>query len=337
MALHTKRFFLLLGVLLLILSLSACGGKKEKSEKEILADIKLEDYYLSGDYGLEVKSHTIDKRQTNAEDKTDYVWFSLTASNNEFEYYAGYEMMYVLYNDGWRLEDIDIFDQGYEVSDYDSISQDNADLIVAEGGYDDYDYLYRENRYNQVDFYYTASTLLNYLKTDYSIRVSYTFRPEFGWGTPKVEEDVSDYHLELVGTWKSSEYDMDLTINVLSVEKTGSHDYDMTFTCEFINADIDVGSWRHTEERNTFVQDTPITVNIHEEISTWNGEILTKYRVDDFALTASDGRSHTFDLYVFAGKEEGGLTAWSSQMMGYGYGIAWCEWQPVFFEPIQEI
>ena len=74
-----------------------------KSEADIRVDIQKEDRCFS-DYSLKIKSSTITKRQTNQDDKTDYVWVELTAENDAFTYQAEYELMYVLYNDGWLLE-----------------------------------------------------------------------------------------------------------------------------------------------------------------------------------------------------------------------------------------
>ena len=319
-------------VLLLLMMLTSCSGPSAKSESEILLDIQYQDNYFS-DYNLAIDSSTITKRQTNQKDKTDYVWIELTAANDDFTYYAEYELMYVLYNDGWLLENYTISHQEYEVRDYESISQVNADGIVAENGYDEYTYLYKNNSYNQVDFYYSASTSEMFLRTDYAIQVSYTFRPNSGWSNPKVDVQLLNYYPDLVGTWKSNDYDMDLTLNVLSLEKTSDRDYDLTFTCEFTNASIDgSGKWsiQRFEARHTYIQDTPITINIHlqtnvNNVQTWNG--------DDFELTATDGTSHQFELFIFIGGQ-GGLHSWNTNKSADGCGIGWCEWQPLFFEKI---
>lgn len=206
MPLHTKKFFLLIGVLLLILSLSACGGKKEKSEKEILADIKLEDYYLSGDYGLEVKSHTIDKRQTNAEDKTDYVWFSFEAENDEFTYHASCELTYVLYNDGWMLETVEYMDGLAEAKDYDPFSGEELDAVIieeAESNLAEWEFREKFVNTNWIDYFFTGKTVMdNFLRTTYDIRISYAYAPETGWSKQNFAETVIAHELgDITGEW----------------------------------------------------------------------------------------------------------------------------------------
>lgn len=211
MPLHTKKFFLLIGVLLLILSLSACGGKKEKSEKEILADIKLEDYYLSGDYGLEVKSHTIDKRQTNAEDKTDYVWFSFEAENDEFTYHASCELTYVLYNDGWMLETVEYMDGLAEAKDYDPFSGEELDAVIieeAESNLAEWEFREKFVNTNWIDYFFTGKTVMdNFLRTTYDIRISYAYAPETGWSKQNFAETVIAHELgDITGEWAGYAY-----------------------------------------------------------------------------------------------------------------------------------
>lgn len=95
------------GILILLslscaIFLTACGTSIV-SEKEITESIVVEDYILSN-YDLEVTDFEITKRQTNQDDKEDFIWCSLVAENDYFTYEYEYELEYVLYNDGWILE-----------------------------------------------------------------------------------------------------------------------------------------------------------------------------------------------------------------------------------------
>ena len=86
------------------LSLSACDSTtKEKTEDHISTDIQAQDSYFS-DYNLKIGSFSISKRQTNTDDKNDFVWCQATATNSDFSYSAEYKVTYVLYNEGWMLE-----------------------------------------------------------------------------------------------------------------------------------------------------------------------------------------------------------------------------------------
>lgn len=85
--------------------LVACSGKtQEKAESQISEDIQEQDDYFNS-YKLTVDSFSISKRQTNVDDKNDFVWCTVTASNKNFSYSAQYKLTYVLYNDGWLLEE----------------------------------------------------------------------------------------------------------------------------------------------------------------------------------------------------------------------------------------
>lgn len=85
--------------------LSACGSKtQEKSESQISEDVQAQDDYLNT-YDLKLDSFSITKRQTNEEEKNDLVWCEISASNDIFSYSAEYKLTYVLYNDGWLLEE----------------------------------------------------------------------------------------------------------------------------------------------------------------------------------------------------------------------------------------
>lgn len=64
---------------LCILLLTSCGTA-EKSEKELQADVQAEDFMLYN-YDLEVEEFEIIKRQTNDDDKQDFVWCSVQAEN----------------------------------------------------------------------------------------------------------------------------------------------------------------------------------------------------------------------------------------------------------------
>ncbi len=97
---------LCLGICLVLVLVLMNLTPSAKSEKDILADIEANDEMFLQNT-MVVQSAEITQRQTNKEDKTDYVWLELTASTDEFTYYAEYELTYALYNDGWSLDNIE--------------------------------------------------------------------------------------------------------------------------------------------------------------------------------------------------------------------------------------
>ena len=101
----TKKIVITVLSICLLYNLYGCGNDNmlERTEDQISNDIQKEDDYINT-YNLEIDSISISKRQTNIEDKNDYIWCDIDASNDKFSYSAKYEITYILYNDGWDLE-----------------------------------------------------------------------------------------------------------------------------------------------------------------------------------------------------------------------------------------
>ena len=117
-----------LAFLLIVFCLLLAGcSNKPKSDDTIADEIKSQDRYFSN-YNLNLDSYNIDKRQTNEDLKTDYIWITITGSNEEFTYTASYEATYVLYNDGWLLEDADITESAYLATADVDVNQITAEL-----------------------------------------------------------------------------------------------------------------------------------------------------------------------------------------------------------------
>lgn len=104
----TLRTAFLFGVLLAILMTFGGCKPKEASEDEVQQALLQSSPYM--DYfdpeTSMVEDFTITKRQTTSENGTDVVWVSVNAKDDEKSATLSYVMNYVLYNDGWRLEDL---------------------------------------------------------------------------------------------------------------------------------------------------------------------------------------------------------------------------------------
>lgn len=110
-----KTILLTMLTICMALGLSSCGGAtKGRTENQIQGDISevlLQDATFGG-FNFNVSSFSISKRQTNVEDKTDFVWCDVTATGNaiydtddKFSCSIECEVTYTLYNDGWQLDD----------------------------------------------------------------------------------------------------------------------------------------------------------------------------------------------------------------------------------------
>lgn len=104
----TLRTVFLLGVLLAILMTFGGCKPKEASEDEMQQALLQSSPYM--DYfdpeTSMVEDFTITKRQTTSENGTDVVWVSVNAKDENKSATLSYVMTYILYNDGWKLENV---------------------------------------------------------------------------------------------------------------------------------------------------------------------------------------------------------------------------------------
>ncbi len=218
-----SKHFLIVLFVVLISALTACGGIGVKTDDEISADIQTNDEYF-GSFDLAVESIEISKRQTNEADKTDYVWATIYASNDEFSYTADYSMTYVLYNDGWQLEEFYLENQSYLGSHPESVEQAEADQAIADMGYNDIEFIDRTEYDNQVVFLYSASKTEYYLKTVYDVSLVYEFVPELSWDWYYPNESIKEQIPDVVGKWRYQYYKsngellIDYYVNITNVD-----------------------------------------------------------------------------------------------------------------------
>lgn len=127
----TKAMVLMLAGCLMF-GLTACNSVAQpKTEEQILEDIQAEDSYINN-YDLKVDSFLIIKRQTNSDDKNDFVWCEVTASNEDFSYSAAYNLTYNLYNEGWLLEGCNQENASIIPTSFPTQTQDEAMELVRE-------------------------------------------------------------------------------------------------------------------------------------------------------------------------------------------------------------
>lgn len=119
-----KIRILLVGMLLLlVVTLTSCGVPSVKNEEEILMDLRDRDmgaYVVTGvldDPSVSIESIEILKRQTNQEEKTDYVFIAMYSESENARHVNSYKLTYNLYDDkGWVLDSSEVYSDGpYEV------------------------------------------------------------------------------------------------------------------------------------------------------------------------------------------------------------------------------
>lgn len=199
--------------LTILFVLTSCGSTSEKNETEILADIQREDPFFL-DYDLRVDSSAITKRQTNTDDKTDYVWLELTASNDAFTYYSEYALIYVLYNDGWMLEEYEKISHNILPNWYPDASDACGDFDTFCSNYTFGGEVDRGDTYIIYQATYSSDYL--YLTTTYDATIEYTFSPQTGW-TEHFSKKETGYALDIVGEWLYEDAERYYYVDVISV------------------------------------------------------------------------------------------------------------------------
>ena len=225
---NLRRFLLLISILLITVAMTACG-KSEKSNAEIEEDVVKNDYIISI-YELKINNFEVEKRQTNQNDKTDYVWVSVTASNGLFEYSSSYEIQYTLYNAGWELEDF--FQTTAQATPFEAtINQDIADQKISYE-FEEYGFIERETDLdNGRDiFYYEATEVDGLIKTNYDVSLTYQF--EMGeWNVLELKKDQTAQTWDVDGTWTYEDENCNYEITIYSVD-TKNRTVQLEYTIE---------------------------------------------------------------------------------------------------------
>lgn len=305
-----KKKLLCYGIILVICIaslLSACGGQKEKTEEDILSDLQIQDTYYA-DYGLTVDSINITKRQTNQDSKTDYVWCEVVSSNDNFVYYANYEITNVLYNDGWLLEDYEKTIYSIEPKSYPTL--DDA-VEVMQSSYGTFEYISEQRSDKEIDFYFQREETYHYLKTNYITTVSFNFSPKTLW-TYSISETENSYSLDIEGEWVYQDSDRYFYINIISVGKELNEDGKIDVTIDYTLENI------HTSSNHTSTKTSNGPVNMEINTNTYDssrnnwwitlnpysvyGNINMYLGIDSKELTKSTGYGISCDGYFLTKK-----------------------------------
>lgn len=216
------KLFLL--IVLCTILLCGCG----KSDHEIAKEAVAKDGIFTS-CRLTLDEYEVIKRQTNNNDKTDYVWLSVKGSNDNLVYSANYTIEYVKYNDGWHLENI-ICDSSSYTPKNEPTQFDKAELLSNH-----YDSLTLSNtddrswnkQYTQC---YEGTIVDNRSTAKYLVTVEYEFSAIDGWKIVNISEDFQNISFNLVGEWLFQDNLHSYYIHVSSIHQT-----DVTMEYAFLN------------------------------------------------------------------------------------------------------
>ena len=253
-----------------------------KSEADIRVDIQKEDRGFS-DYSLKIKSSTITKRQTNQDDKTDYVWVELTAENDAFTYQAEYELMYVLYNDGWLLEKFKNTASDIIPLSYPTLEEATAEINRYAGGCT---YMDSAKSERSVSYQFEREETVYYLTTRYRTILSYQFDPSSGW-TSSISEIELENRPDIVGEWLYQDSERYFYVNILSLE-------DQVVTLEYDLENIHISTYETANKKT----DVPVKMDLNGDKDGYSialdrysvyGNIHIYVGISDKKLTDSTG------------------------------------------------
>lgn len=230
-----KTLTLILVAVCLLMSLTACS-ENAKPEQDISNEIK---QCFQNDFAhINFDNVTVEitQRQTNKNDKTDYVWASVFASNEDLQYVGNYSAMYALYNDGWVLEYCD-WDDGQFSLLRSTVTEAQAENAVWNEQLGNYPYLTLVNRntelyYGEDIFYFEGQYSDDYLTIVDTIKVQYSYNYGISeWELDSIECISSDEIWNVLGKWEYNNggdsmwlYIHEISNNTVSIE----FDFDYT-------------------------------------------------------------------------------------------------------------
>lgn len=109
-----RRVFTLVISFVLLFVLNGCSSAPDAvGENSIKNDIACLDDTFYGS-NMNFISFDIVKRQTNEDDKTDFVWVDFIAENENCRYIVSCKLSYSLYNEGWLIDNYEVLTNSME-------------------------------------------------------------------------------------------------------------------------------------------------------------------------------------------------------------------------------
>lgn len=216
----------ILGIVLIAVLISMLGNLSSnnlKKEDDILDDVIEYDTFIEK-YGIKLTQLDIVKRQTNEEDKTDYVWLNVSGGNNQFSYTASYEVTYFLYNEGWFVEKFDKTDDEYSANEIPTKQLEELSGRVLGKQYSQVHFSSLSNTSsNMATLYFDVEEeCSDYLKIESKARLNAYFTPEKGWYISQDSLKVTDSKevWDITGVWHFSDDEIEIEVEIMSYDTT---------------------------------------------------------------------------------------------------------------------
>ena len=155
-----RKWMFLFFACIMLLSLSACG-KAVKNEDSIKDDVLMNDEAFENNPTLSIISFHIQSRQTNKDLMRDSVWVLYTAENDVMHYNGKAELVYELFNEGWKLKEFT-----NENAEYSPSQPCDKSVVEKEfnlRNYIRYEYI-SERKISETEYHYYYKTVEPYKK-----------------------------------------------------------------------------------------------------------------------------------------------------------------------------
>lgn len=210
-----KKTAFLLMALIMCLALCACGKSAGIKESQILSDIP--EQFLAVD-GQPLNYDSIEVSKRNTEDGVDSIYFTLAASNSDYEVTAQCHFQYNYYSEGgWILDYAEIVNGEYTVTPLNGYSSDSAEEYMSEY-YMDYELISSDFDMDGDSYYteyvYEGTNEWTYYSQTVSVNELYIFKTELE--APENPEDICCYNILTKWNWNggseiiSDYWDLDL-------------------------------------------------------------------------------------------------------------------------------
>ncbi|MGN0141382.1 MAG: hypothetical protein ACI4AD_04085 [Roseburia sp.] len=258
-----------LGIIILVTYAGVLGGclPDNKSMSDMSNDIMARDKVFLNNTDLIITDFSVNEQKTSRKDGVDIISCSLNAENDVFIYEASYNLYYLLYDQGWYLEDFHVEESSWTPI-HSTIEQIDADAMVdiylwnRSEVKSEYMMRYTEPLENVDTFLYEGRMEFEFYDYVFPIKVIYTFDPLLGWQyDTTIEEDGTVEWKEeaFVGVWtvdvnngymKVYISDIDFTEGTFSGDYYVKDELGESFSCDKydLEYDFDEGIWYYKDE-----------------------------------------------------------------------------------------
>lgn len=195
-----KKSMSLFMALIMCLLLCACGKSTGIKESQILSDIP--EQFITVD-GQTLNYDSIEVSKRNTEEGVDNIYFTLAASNSDYEVTAQCHFQYNYYSEGgWILDYAEMVNGEYTVTPLNGYSSDSAEEYM-QNYYMDYQLVSSDFGLDGDSYYtkyvYEGTNEWTYYSQTVSVNELYIFKTELE--VPENPEDICCYNILTVWKW----------------------------------------------------------------------------------------------------------------------------------------